>query len=87
MSINDLFNSAQSQVPFFDGENYDYWSIQMKTLFISQDLWELVKDEYETLGMEEIKWTKLKEYNENKKDVKSSYFHLLRSQEGNLSTN
>jgi hypothetical protein len=24
--------------PVFDGESYDYWSIKMKTLLISQDL-------------------------------------------------
>ncbi|CAL2260561.1 unnamed protein product [Prunus armeniaca] len=34
-------------MPIFDGENYEYWSLQMKTLFISQDLWDLVEDGYE----------------------------------------
>ncbi|CAL2257637.1 unnamed protein product [Prunus armeniaca] len=36
-------------MPIFDGENYEYWSLQMKTLFISQDLWDLVEDGYEEL--------------------------------------
>ena len=28
----------------FDSENYDYWNIKMKTLLISQDLWEIVEE-------------------------------------------
>ncbi|KAJ4764255.1 polyprotein [Rhynchospora pubera] len=28
----------------FDGEDYDYWSIMMKTLLISQDLWDIVEE-------------------------------------------
>eukprot|EP01018_Ginkgo_biloba_P039433 Gb_15074 [translate_table: standard] len=31
------------QIPQFTGENYEYWSIKMKTLPLSQDLWELVE--------------------------------------------
>ena len=33
--------------PVFDGESYDYWSIKMKTLLISQDLWDIVEEGYE----------------------------------------
>lgn len=46
-------NFQQLYLPLFssfgavDGESYDYWSIQMKTLFISQDLWELVENGYD----------------------------------------
>ncbi|CAB4298508.1 unnamed protein product [Prunus armeniaca] len=36
-------------MPIFNGENYEYWSLQMKTLFISQDLWDLVEDGYKEL--------------------------------------
>eukprot|EP01018_Ginkgo_biloba_P014873 Gb_39751 [translate_table: standard] len=32
------------QIPQFIGENYEYWSIKMKTLLLSQDLWELVEN-------------------------------------------
>ncbi|XP_047331685.1 uncharacterized protein LOC124935284 [Impatiens glandulifera] len=28
----------------FDGEDYDYWSFMMKTLLVSQDLWDLVEN-------------------------------------------
>jgi len=34
----------QPQIPIFNGKNYDYWSIRMKTLFCSQDVWDLVEN-------------------------------------------
>lgn len=30
-------------VPVFDGDNYDYWSIRMKTYFQAQSLWDIVE--------------------------------------------
>ncbi|XP_022873160.1 uncharacterized protein LOC111392128 [Olea europaea var. sylvestris] len=33
------------QVPIFEGEHYEYWSIQMQTFFISLDLWDVIDDE------------------------------------------
>lgn len=42
------FNYSQIMVLIFEGESYDCWSLQMKTLFISQDLWELVGDRFES---------------------------------------
>ena len=39
-------NLSQSLVPVFNGENYGFWSIKMKTIFISQDLWDLVENGY-----------------------------------------
>lgn len=45
---NILFNYVPNNwVPIFNGETYDYWSIQMKTLLISQGLWDLVQYGYE----------------------------------------
>ena len=41
MSIN------QPSIPIFDGENYDYWSIKMKILFILQEIWDLMESGYE----------------------------------------
>ena len=35
---------GNAQLPEFNGKNYDYWEITMRTLFASQDLWELVED-------------------------------------------
>ena len=37
----------QSLLPVFDGESYDFWSIQIRILFISQDLWDLIEHVYE----------------------------------------
>ncbi|GAV61290.1 DUF4219 domain-containing protein/UBN2 domain-containing protein [Cephalotus follicularis] len=37
-------NLQQSMIPIFKGENYEFWSIKMKTLFRSQELWEIVED-------------------------------------------
>lgn len=39
-------NIFQSLVHIFSGDNYEFWSIKMKTVFIFQDLWELVEKGY-----------------------------------------
>ncbi|XP_022849751.1 uncharacterized protein LOC111371808 [Olea europaea var. sylvestris] len=39
------FTYSSSQVPIFEGEHYEYWSIQMQTFFISLDLWDVIDDE------------------------------------------
>ena len=44
---NTMFSYSQSQVPIFEGEDYRYWSDQMMFFFISQDLWELIEEDYE----------------------------------------
>ena len=41
VSTNNLINP---QVPKLLKDNYENWSIQMKTLFGSQELWELIID-------------------------------------------
>ncbi|KAL6342328.1 hypothetical protein AAG906_007542 [Vitis piasezkii] len=38
--------SIQPSIPFLQGNGYDIWSTKMKTLFISQHLWELVDKGY-----------------------------------------
>ena len=43
---NSNFSLTQPQIPQFKGENYDFWSIKMKTLFSSQDLWDLIEIGY-----------------------------------------
>ena len=35
------------QLPQFNGKNYDYWTITMRALFVSQDLWEFVEDGFD----------------------------------------
>lgn len=36
-------NFSQPSVPLFNGEDYDYWNIMMKTLFRFNGLWEVVE--------------------------------------------
>lgn len=63
------FNFVQNLIPIFEGESYDYWSLQMRTLFISQDLWELVEEGYEEPESEAafVTWT-----NERKQELKDN---------------
>ncbi|KAL5717920.1 hypothetical protein ACHQM5_010872 [Ranunculus cassubicifolius] len=42
-----MASSSKNIVPEFDGENYDFWCVRMKTLFISRDLLEYVEEGYE----------------------------------------
>lgn len=73
------FNYNQTLVPIFNGEAYDYWSIQMQTLFISQDLWDVIENGYPVPESQEelATWTaaKQKEYKQNKQhDAKALLF-------------
>ncbi|PKA66436.1 hypothetical protein AXF42_Ash007134 [Apostasia shenzhenica] len=36
-------------IPIFKGKGYEFWSIKMKTLFKSQDLWDLVEIGYDDM--------------------------------------
>jgi hypothetical protein len=37
------FSSSQPLLPIFNGEKYEWWSIKVKTLLKSQELWDLVE--------------------------------------------
>ncbi|KAL6227769.1 hypothetical protein ACLB2K_001726 [Fragaria x ananassa] len=39
-------SSGDILAPIFSGENYDFWRIKMRTVFITHDLWSLVKEGY-----------------------------------------
>ena len=62
-SNNSTFSYSQNIVPIFEGENYGYWHVQMKTLFISQDLWEIVEDAFLEPESPEVlaTWTQTKQ--------------------------
>ncbi|CAL5392638.1 unnamed protein product [Camellia sinensis] len=30
----------EATIPIFDGENYEFWNVKMKTIFLSMDLWD-----------------------------------------------
>ncbi|XP_039145506.1 uncharacterized protein LOC120282720 [Dioscorea cayenensis subsp. rotundata] len=40
-------NVSQPGVPIFTGEAYDHWSILMRPLFKSQEVWEIVEDGFD----------------------------------------
>ncbi|KAH0711345.1 hypothetical protein KY289_007304 [Solanum tuberosum] len=42
-SSNSALSVAQPLIPVFKGESYEFWSIRMKTILKSQDLWDLVE--------------------------------------------
>lgn len=44
MAANGMSSSSQPLIPVFNGEKYEFWSIKMKTLFRSQELWDIVED-------------------------------------------
>ena len=63
----------QPALPIFDGEEYGQWSIKTKTLFKSQDLWDLVDK-----GIaEHEEEARLKE--SRKKDAKALFFYSASS--------
>ncbi|XP_076952194.1 uncharacterized protein LOC143625847 [Bidens hawaiensis] len=39
--------TAPSPIPMFKGEGYEYWSVRMKTILRSRDLWDLVTDGFD----------------------------------------
>ncbi|KAA8517207.1 hypothetical protein F0562_017541 [Nyssa sinensis] len=62
-----LFAYSPNQVPIFDGGSYDYWSSQMQTIFISQDLWDIIEDGYKEPPGDPSTWTQAqkKQHKEN----------------------
>ncbi|XP_028113504.1 ankyrin repeat-containing protein ITN1-like [Camellia sinensis] len=42
-------------IPIFDGINYKFWSVKMRTLLLSMDLWDTVENGYDETNREERK--------------------------------
>ena len=42
-SSSSALSVAQPLIPVFKGESYEFWSIRLKTILKSQDLWDLVE--------------------------------------------
>ncbi|GJW95290.1 DUF4219 domain-containing protein [Tanacetum coccineum] len=61
-------NVSQPQIPVFKGDSYEFWSIKMKTLFQSQDLWEYVESGFEVSDDD----SRNKEH--HKRDAKALFF-------------
>ncbi|XP_074265187.1 uncharacterized protein LOC141587611 [Silene latifolia] len=70
MASNGASSNGYSQLPIFKGVNYQFWELKMKTLFRSQELWELVENGFEDTKPAEPDAT-LKE--KRKKDAKALF--------------
>lgn len=68
MAMHGVLASLQPLIPIFNGEKYEFWSIKMKTLFRSQDLWDLVEKGFADTDADKAR---LKE--NKKKDNKALY--------------
>ncbi|CAN6686056.1 unnamed protein product [Malus baccata var. baccata] len=67
-------SGADLRAPVFNGENFDFWQIKMKTIFRSHDLWDMVEKGYSPLAKreEELTATELNYLKENiVKDAKA----------------
>ncbi|KAH0724802.1 hypothetical protein KY284_000667 [Solanum tuberosum] len=73
MAANSISSFSQPLIPVFNGEKYKFWSIKMKTLFRSQELWDLIEDGFTEVAQSDAKEEKrLKEI--RKKDAKALFF-------------
>ncbi|GJZ89940.1 putative RNA-directed DNA polymerase [Tanacetum coccineum] len=81
-SNKTLVNVSQPQIPIFKGDSYEFWSIKMKTLFKSQDLWEFVESGLpeETATSSKHAWDTLKtEYQGSAKVISVKLQSLLKN--------
>ena len=53
-AISNAVSMTQQIVPIFKGENYHFWSTKMKTLFLSNDLWDLVENDITICDVEKL---------------------------------
>ncbi|XP_074263524.1 uncharacterized protein LOC141586251 [Silene latifolia] len=70
MASNGSSSNGLSHLPIFKGVKYQFWELKMKTLFRSQELWELVETGFVDAKSEEPDAT-LKE--KRKKDAKALF--------------
>ncbi|XP_008227746.1 PREDICTED: uncharacterized protein LOC103327230 [Prunus mume] len=64
--------TTELHTPFFNGENYEFWSIRMKTILKSHELWDLIEH-----GFDASDPKKDKEIEETKVAEKSTMAELL----------
>ncbi|KAL2461376.1 DUF4219 domain-containing protein [Abeliophyllum distichum] len=56
-------------VPIFSGEHFDHWSVKMRTVLMSEDLWECVEEGYEAPNPTRTLTTEEKQrFRENRKN-------------------
>ena len=76
LKVKIMMNNIDSQhlrCPQFDGGNYDFWCVKMKTIFLSFDLWDYVEDGFveveDTTNLSIAEKQQLKDH--RKKDAKA----------------
>ena len=47
-------SSSQQFIPEFNGENYEFWSVKMKTIFRSLKQWEIIEKGYKEPSEDEV---------------------------------
>ena len=74
--ISSSVSVSQQLIPIFNGDNYQFWSIKMKTLFLSYDLWDLVENGMNEYDVERLTAAQRNEMKENKKKrCKGPFLH------------
>ena len=72
-SSSNISGTQNPHFPIFDGDNYDFWCVKMRTIFISYDLWEYVEEGFvdleDTSTLTNAQKQQLKEH--RKKDAKA----------------
>ena len=87
---SSVFSYTSSQIPAFNGEHYDYRSSQMEKIFLLQELWDVVEEDYEERPQPKAAtWTdnKEKEYKKNVKKNATIKNYPTRSEQSHLSRN
>ncbi|KAI3721795.1 hypothetical protein L2E82_32813 [Cichorium intybus] len=69
MASSSSLSVTQPQIPVFSGDSYEFWSIKMKTLFRSQDLWDYVE-----AGDEQPVEDEVHNKEHQKRDAKALFF-------------
>ncbi|KAM1373414.1 hypothetical protein ACFX2I_024120 [Malus domestica] len=60
------------RAPVFNGENFDFWQIKMKTISHSHELWDLVEKGYDTPTKKEDELTEMDKKRIRKNVVKDA---------------
>ena len=74
--ISSSVSVSQQLIPIFNGDNYQFWSIKMKTLFLSYDLWDLVENGMNEYDVERLTAAQRNEMKENKKKDAKALFYI-----------
>ncbi|XP_057779602.1 uncharacterized protein LOC130998187 [Salvia miltiorrhiza] len=69
-------SSLSITTPIFNGENYDYWSVRMKTCLESHDLWDVIEEGI-TMPGEDIDKTSSSEVRKKLKQQNAKALYLL----------